>query len=133
MLNKRKMIAMAGLSALLATTSISLPASASDERLAESLCGYIAADDASRLRKKLRDNKLRLRNIYDAVLCEGSSMLKFALERGANDAGEFIARKVAPQTLESAGPDGWIILQWAEKQGLSDSPIVSTIKQRING
>lgn len=117
---------------LLALSSFySQPTLAKDNQLASSICGYVAADDSNRLRKKLKDHKIRLRQAYDGILCNGSSLLKFAIEEQANKTGEFITRKVSKKALSKAGPDGLIILDWAESSSYADSPIVKAIKKRI--
>ena len=55
----------AALLTVLITTgmSVSKPANAND--LVVSICNFVAADDKGRLRKKLRNAKVKLRNIYD--------------------------------------------------------------------
>ena len=39
-----------------------------EDELVASICDYVAADDKNRLRKKLDDSRLKLRNIYDDIL-----------------------------------------------------------------
>ncbi|GAA5217454.1 DUF3718 domain-containing protein [Corallincola platygyrae] len=115
------------LSALIPTQAVA------NDAFAQSLCGYVAADDPGRLRKKLKENKLRLRKVYDDILCDGSSMLKFAIEKGSVGAGEFITKKLPKKSLTKSGPDGWVILEWAESKGHADSAIVTAIRSRIAG
>ncbi|GAA4884241.1 hypothetical protein GCM10023333_18240 [Ferrimonas pelagia] len=59
------------------------PASeANVEQLAASICDYVQTDDKNRLRKKLKDNRLKLRNIYDGIACNGNSLLRLAMVNG---------------------------------------------------
>lgn len=68
------------------------PAAQAQEQLAASMCDYVKADDKNRFRKLLSDNRLRLRNIYDGVLCDGLSLIRFAVKSNAAGAGEFIVK-----------------------------------------
>ena len=58
------------LSTLLFTVSLSTVALMSshsvqaNDQLAASICDYVAANDKSRIRKKLKETRVKLRNIY---------------------------------------------------------------------
>ncbi|KKL04760.1 hypothetical protein LCGC14_2612860, partial [marine sediment metagenome] len=54
-----------------------------DDQLAISICEYIAADDKNRLRDKLKTSRVKIRNIYDAVLCNGNNLLRHAIASNA--------------------------------------------------
>jgi hypothetical protein len=66
------------------------------------ICEYVQANDKSRLRSFLKQNKLKIRNIYDGLACNGDSLLVFAAKSQALEVGEFIigklpAKKVKPE------------------------------------
>ncbi len=107
-------------SMLFATT-----ASANTDQLAVSICEYIAADDKTRLRKTLKDARLKIRDINDSVQCNGNNLLCHALVSGANDAGEFIIKSLPKSSLED-GAD----LAWANENGFGGSPLIAVIKER---
>ena len=66
------------------------------------ICEYVQANDKSRLRSFLKQNKLKIRNIYDGLECNGDNLLIFAAKSNALEVGEFIigklpAKKVKPE------------------------------------
>jgi hypothetical protein len=113
--------------ALSASLSISKPAFA-DDALVVSICNFVAADDKNRLRKKLRSSKVKLRNIYDGVTCDGLNLLQFAMSKSATNVGEYIVKRL-PTSKLSNGRD----LAWANENGFGDSAIVAAIKERSGG
>ena len=96
-----------------------------DDQLAVSICEYIAADDKNRLRDKLKSSRIKIRNIYDAVQCNGLNLLRHAIASNANDTGEYIVKNLPKSALE----DGAAI-SWAESSGYAASPIIPVIKDR---
>jgi len=56
--------------AFVASSFVATPAMANDQ-LALSICSYVADDNKNSLRKTLSDNRLRLRNVYDSIVCDG--------------------------------------------------------------
>ena len=129
MLKKTVLPALAA-TVLLSGSFVSTNAMAGDEAVIKSICSYIASDDANRVRKKLKENRLRIRDIHDAILCNGSSMLKFAAEKNSVEAGKLIAKKLSKKSLKAPGPDGVVFLDWAASNGYS-SEIVDVVKGRI--
>lgn len=110
--------------ALSVATLMSLPAVA-DQQLAASMCDYVAADDKNRLRKVLSDYRLRLRNIYDGVVCNGESLIRHAFKSNAADVGEFIAKQLPGSAVSDSGD-----IQWAEANGYGASPLLAVLKER---
>jgi hypothetical protein len=108
----------------IASLSFSNSVLASDQ-LAQSLCEYIAADDKSRLRKKLKSSRVKIRNIYDSVLCNGNNLLRHAIASSSAGTGEFIIKNLPKSTL-SNGAD----ISWAESNGHSGSPLIAAAKAR---
>ncbi|NMR24748.1 DUF3718 domain-containing protein [Pseudoalteromonas sp. NEC-BIFX-2020_015] len=102
----------------------SAPAKA-DNQLAVSVCEYIAADDKNRLRSKLKSSRVKIRNLYDAVLCNGNNLLRHAIASNAADAGEYVVKNLSKSAL-SDGAD----IAWAEANGHGGSALIAVIKDR---
>ncbi|CAH9056264.1 hypothetical protein PSECIP111951_01426 [Pseudoalteromonas holothuriae] len=115
---------LVSVSLCVASLSFSHQANA-NEQLAISLCEYIAADDKSSLRKKLKSSRVKIRNIFDAVLCNGNNMLRHAIVSNAADAGEYIVKNLPKSTLADGAE-----IAWAEGNGHSGSPLIAVIKDR---
>ncbi|HEA17282.1 MAG: DUF3718 domain-containing protein [Pseudoalteromonas prydzensis] len=96
-----------------------------DDQLAISICEYIAADDKNRLRDKLKTSRVKIRNIYDAVLCNGNNLLRHAIASNATDAGEYVVKNLSKSSLED-GAD----IAWAESNGHAGSALIPIIKER---
>jgi hypothetical protein len=101
------------------------PAAVADDQLAASMCDYVAADDKNRLRKVLSDYRLRLRNIYDGVVCNGQSLIRHSFTSNAADVGEFIAKQLPGSAIVDSGD-----IQWAEANGFAASPLLAVLKER---
>ncbi|MFT5163592.1 MAG: hypothetical protein ACI9FJ_002188 [Alteromonadaceae bacterium] len=109
---------------LAASFVVSKPAMANDA-LVVSICNYVAADDKNRLRKKLKSSKVKLRNIYDGVSCNGLSLLQFSMSKKANNVGVYIVKRLPGSKLKT-GAD----FNWATENGFADSEIAVAIKAR---
>lgn len=103
------------------------PQVSAQEQLAASMCDYVKADDKNRFRKLLSDNRLRLRNIYDGVICDGMSLIRFALKNNAAGAGEFIIKQLPAAAITSSGD-----IAWAEANA-AGSPLIAILKERAGG
>ena len=114
-------------SSLLTGLFVVAPTAHADQQLAASMCDYIKADDKNRFRKLLSDNRLRLRNIYDGVMCDGNSLIRFAVVHNAAGAGEFIIKQLPATVISSSGDIGWAEANHAA------SPLVAVLKQRAGG
>jgi hypothetical protein len=122
---------MVKLSTLLVVTAVvsgsfafSAPAKANDQ-LAVSICEYIAADDKNRLRSKLKSSRVKIRNVYDAIQCNGNNLVRHAIASNAVDAGEFVVKNLSKSSLED-GAD----IAWAESNGHGGSALIAAIKDR---
>lgn len=104
-----------------------VPLAQAQEQIAASMCDYIKADDKNRFRKVLTENRLRLRNIYDGVVCDGLSMVRFAVKSNAAGVGEFIIKQLPASQINSSGD-----VAWAEANNAS-SPLVAVLKARASG
>ncbi|UJF22988.1 DUF3718 domain-containing protein [Shewanella sp. OMA3-2] len=118
---------------LIAASSVSAPAVANTDQLVANICDYVKSDDKNRLRKKLKEARVKLRNIYSGVSCDGSSLLRTAYNSNANDVGEFIAKRLPASDLSTAEADGSSIIDWANANGHSGSPITAAITDRLGG
>ncbi|KTF12411.1 DUF3718 domain-containing protein [Pseudoalteromonas sp. H105] len=122
---------MVKLSTLLVVTAVvsgsfafSAPAKANDQ-LAVSICEYIAADDKNRLRSKLKSSRVKIRNVYDAIQCNGNNLLRHAIASNAVDAGEYVVKNLSKSSLAD-GAD----IAWAESNGHGGSALIAAIKDR---
>lgn len=116
---------ISAVAASLVLGSVSFSHTAQANELALSMCTYVQGDDTMRMRKKLRDSRVRVRDVYTSIQCNGQSMLQFAMTNGSNDIGEFIVRSLAPEDLTSTGD-----IEWAQSNGHDGSPIAAAIKER---
>lgn len=96
----------------------------------KNVCGNVQSDNKSRLRNQLKDNKLRLKNIYDGLSCNGDSLLRFAINSGSENVGVFIVKRLPVRLLTRNEADGKTVYQWAQDNGKADSVIGQAIKAR---
>ncbi|WP_286265796.1 DUF3718 domain-containing protein [Thalassotalea atypica] len=80
------------------TLTVSSPAVANDS-IAMRICEYVAANDKNRLRSFLKQNKLKIRGIFNDVNCNGDNLLIFAGKNKALEVGEFIIGKTPSKTV----------------------------------
>lgn len=126
-----KSVKLGAAALLVAMTYHPAPAHAGAQQLVASICNYVAANDKNRLRSKLSDSGIRLRNIYDGVKCNGESLLRFAMSSGADNIGAFMAKKLPGSTLAKPEADGKTVLQWAQANGFGGSKTAAEIKDRL--
>jgi hypothetical protein len=111
--------------AVVAGALLLAPQASADQQLAASMCDYVAADDRNRFRKVLSDYRLRLRNIYDGVVCNGESLVRHAFRSGATDVGEFIIRQLPGSQLADSGD-----VEWAQANGFADTDLFASLQDR---
>ncbi|MDP4536085.1 DUF3718 domain-containing protein [Alkalimonas collagenimarina] len=111
--------------AVVAGALLLAPPAVADQQLAASMCDYVAADDRNRFRKVLSDYRLRLRNIYDGVICNGESLVRHAFRSGANDVGEFIIRQLPGSQLADSGD-----VEWAQANGFAETDLFASLQDR---
>jgi len=113
------------LTAVIAVSSFSYTAPASaEDQLAVSICEYIAADDKNRLRSKLKSSRVKIRNIYDAVQCNGNNLLRHAVASNAVDTGEYIVKNLSKSSLADGADISWV------EGNFASSPLIAVIKDR---
>lgn len=120
-----KAIVLGTMMAAVAVTGATFSKSAEANQLALSLCTYVQGDDTMRMRKKLRDSRVRVRDIYTGIQCNGQSLLQFAMTNGSQDIGEFIVGRLSVEELKSSGD-----YEWAQANGHGGSAIALAIKER---
>lgn len=115
-----------GAALALSLLAVQAPVVQAQEQWVVSLCEYTKADDKSRIRKLLSDNKVNVRKIYDAVKCNNDSLIKFAMRSDAYEVGSFFVKQMPAKALQ--GED---LENWASANGLGSSPLINDIKARI--
>ncbi len=88
------------LSAVIAA-SLLTTTSANANNMTLRICEYVQANDKSRLRSFLKQNKLKIRNIYDGLECNGDNLLIFAAKSKALEVGEFIIGKLPAKKVKT--------------------------------
>ncbi len=69
--------------------------------IAKNICEYIAVDDKDRLRKLLEANRLKLRTVFDDVLCDNNNILIFSAKKSAIEIGQLLIKKLPKSVIES--------------------------------
>lgn len=128
---RKFMVTVASTTAILAgaaAANLMVSGVAQADALAQNLCTYVEGNDRLRMRQRLREDRVQLRRIYEGVVCNGMTMLQFAMSSGSDDIGEFMVSQLPGSTIENAGD-----LEWAESNGYGDSAIAQAIRDRIGG
>jgi hypothetical protein len=73
--------------------------SANSERIVQSICDYTKANNRSKIRKKLKQARLKLRKVYPTIKCEGQSLHAYAIANNASEVVKFIETKVKKEKL----------------------------------
>ena len=101
----------------------------------QNICTIIKADDKSELRKKLKrvqtDFRLKLKDYYAGISCDGNSLIRTAMKNNSIDTGTLLIKKMPRGDLQSPEKDGKTVSVWASENGLDGSPIVAVLKARI--
>ena len=87
------------IASILATTLIIAP-SAQADNLSLRICEYVQANDKNRLRAFLKQNKLKIRNVYDGLACNKDNLLIFAAKANSLEVGEFIISKLPAKKVK---------------------------------
>ena len=80
--------------------SVSYSSVVSASNIAQTLCEYVSVDDKKRLRSYLKTKKLKIRNIFDGVQCNGQNLLSFASSKNAVKTGMLIINKLPKSQIE---------------------------------
>ncbi|NDV90689.1 DUF3718 domain-containing protein [Alteromonas sp. 345S023] len=99
------------------------------------ICTIVQADDKGELRKKMRrvqaDYRLKLRDYYSGVSCNGHSLIRTALVNNAVEVGTLLVKKMPSKDLQTPEADGKTLQAWIAEQGLQSNPIASELNERI--
>jgi hypothetical protein len=106
---------------VIALMSVSFTPVASASNIAQSVCEYVSADDKKRLRSFLKTNKLKIRNLFDGVQCNGQNLLEFASSSNAVKAGSMMISKLPKATVASV------------MSTISSDPLSAAAEKRVNG
>ncbi|SFR45956.1 Protein of unknown function [Pseudidiomarina maritima] len=70
-------------------------------------CSQVRHNNSQDFRNKLREYRLRIRDIYPRIRCNGESMIQFAHHSGSAEIGRFIANSVLIRDLYDVGDVSW--------------------------
>jgi hypothetical protein len=90
-----------------------------------SICLYIAEDDKNRLRKMIKNTRIKVKQLYKDIQCNKMTILRFAMQRKADKSGTFMAKKIPVSLLKKGGD-----IAWANENGFADSPTTQAIKKK---
>ena len=68
--------------------------------IAQTLCEYVSADDKSRMRSYLKSNKIKIRNVFDGIQCNGQNLLAFASQKNSLVTGTLMINKLPKRKVE---------------------------------
>ena len=88
------------MSSLLTSTAVIAPIAQADN-LSLRICECVQANDKNRLRSFLKQNKLKIRNIYDGITCNADNLLIFAAKSNALEVGDFIIDNLPSNKVKS--------------------------------
>ncbi len=118
-----------------ATFGISGVAQANVNEALANICTIVQADDKGELRKKMRvvesDYRLKLKDYYSGITCNGNSLIRTAMLSGAVESGSLLVKKMPKSELSAPEADGKTLLAWIEENGLTSSPIAEVVNNRI--
>ena len=89
----KKLLLVTTITALTMTSIVSAP-KAQASNIALSVCEYVAADDKRRMRSFLRAKRLKIRNIFSDIKCNGQNLLEFAATNGSIETGSLMISKL---------------------------------------
>jgi len=96
----KKLLLASTVTALILTSVVTVP-KAQAANIAQSVCEYVAADNKKRMRTFLKSNKLKIRNIFKSIQCNGQNLLEFAANKGSVKTGTLMISKL-PKKVVSA-------------------------------
>jgi len=94
----KKLLLASTITALLLTSVVTAP-KVQAANIAQSVCEYVAADNKKRMRSFLKSNKLKIRNIFKGIQCNGQNLLEFAAANGSVKTGELMISKLPKKTV----------------------------------
>ena len=105
-----------------------------EEALAN-ICTIVSADDKGELRKKMRDvqsdYRLKLRDYYAGITCNGQSLIRTALQNNATEVGTLLVKKMPSRDLSEPEQDGKTLQAWINDNGMQDNAIAKEVLARL--
>ncbi len=99
------------------------------------ICTIVQADDKGELRKKMRavesDYRLKLKDYYTGISCNGNSLIRTAMLANAVEAGSLLVKKMPKSDLSAPEADGKTLLAWVAEQGLEGNAITAVVNSRL--
>ncbi|WP_274049925.1 DUF3718 domain-containing protein [Thalassomonas haliotis] len=89
--------------------------------IAQSICEYVSADDKGRLRSFLKSNKIKIRNVFDGVQCNGQNLLAFASQKNSLVTGTLMINKLPKRKVEGV------------LASIQSAELTAAAQKRING
>ena len=131
------MLKFAKTAALIVTAGLGVSATAQadvNEALAN-ICTIVSADDKGELRKKMRDvqsdYRLKLRDYYAGITCNGQSLIRTALQNNATEVGTLLVKKMPSRDLSEPEQDGKTLQAWINDNGMQDNAIAKEVLARL--
>ncbi len=131
------MLKFAKTAALVITASFGINATATagvEDSLAN-ICTIVAADDKGELRKKMRsvqsDYRLKLRDYYAGISCNGQSLIKTAISNNAVEVGTLLVKKMPSSDLSAPETDGKTLQAWISENGHQDHAVAQELQARL--
>jgi len=99
--NKASFMKNIVLMASILATTVTLSPLAKADNLSLRICEYVQANDKNRLRSFLKQNRLKIRNVYDDLACNNNNLLIFAAKSQALEVGEFLISKMPSKKVKA--------------------------------
>lgn len=119
---------LATVSLLIVIQPVSPAYAGGGQQIALLICNNIKGNDKYRLRKLLKENRLKVKKIYGAVQCDGLSMIRYSIKNNATAVGVFLVKRV-PGSIIASNKD----IAWATENGFADNEITAAMKKRVGG
>ncbi|CAD5272232.1 conserved exported hypothetical protein [Alteromonas sp. 38] len=118
-----------------ATLGVSGMAQANVNEALANICTIVQADDKGELRKKMRsvesDYRLKLKDYYSGVSCNGNSLIRTAMLSNAVEAGSLLVKKMPKSDLSAPETDGKTLQAWVSENGLEGNEIATVLSGRL--
>ena len=118
-----------------ATLGVSGMAQANVNEALANICTIVQADDKGELRKKMRsvesDYRLKLKDYYSGVSCNGNSLIRTAMLSNAVEAGSLLVKKMPKSDLSAPETDGKTLQAWVSENGLEGNEIATVLNGRL--
>jgi len=88
------------IASLLASSLVIAP-TVNANNLSLRICEYVQANDKNRLRSFLKQNRLKIRNIYNDLSCNGDNLLIFSAKSNSLEVGEFLIGKLPSKKVKA--------------------------------